>query len=113
MSDELVSCPTCSWVGLESDIYRADDQLRCPECCEPLPLNQEIIEMKFPHLQPEEIRRGLNLVCDLGSWISKFTPTAKDDQAFEFLRLLANTPGAIEKTLELVRAQHSETAPAN
>jgi hypothetical protein len=54
-------------------------------------------------LDAEQVRSGLNLIADLGAWVAKFTPTSKDDQAFEFLKLIANTPGAIEKVLEIVQ----------
>lgn len=54
---------------------------------------------------PDEIRSGLNLIADLGSWVAKWTPTKKDDQAFAFLKLLVNTPGAVEKAIEMVKGK--------
>lgn len=50
-------------------------------------------------LNADEIRKGLNLISDLGAWVAKWTPTKVDDQAFAFAKLLANTPGAIETVL--------------
>ena len=51
----------------------------------------------------EEIRRGLQVLLDLATWVAKWTPTQKDDAALVFLRALMDTPDLIELLARLLR----------